>query len=168
MKVFVAGGTGAIGGHAVSALVRSGHQVTVLARTPEKAALLSKLGVRPVMASIFDRGALKEAFVGQHAVVNLATAIPPTTKFMQTKAWADNNRVRTEGSAAIVDAAVQAGVPRVVQESVSMIYRDRSDVWIDEDWPTDHFRWRMQTTPPKREQIASQPRGLCGRGRGWL
>src|SRR5215204_5353926 len=52
MKVFVAGGTGAIGGHAVPALVRSGHQVTALARTPEKAALLSKLGVRPVIASI--------------------------------------------------------------------------------------------------------------------
>jgi len=139
MKVFVAGGTGAIGGHAVPALVRSGHQVTALARTPEKAALLSKLGVRPVMASIFDRAALKDAFVGHHAVVNLATAIPPTTKFMQSKAWADNSRVRAEGSAAIVDAAVQAGVPRVVQESVSMIYRDRGDVWIDEDWPTDNF-----------------------------
>jgi nucleoside-diphosphate-sugar epimerase len=139
MKVFVAGGTGAIGGHAVPALVRSGHQVTALARTPEKAALLSKLGVRPVVASIFDRAALKDAFVGHHAVVNLATAIPPTSRFMQTKAWADNNRVRIEGSAAIVDAAIEAGVSRVVQESVSMIYRDRGDDWIDEDWPTDNF-----------------------------
>jgi uncharacterized protein YbjT (DUF2867 family) len=98
MKVFVAGGTGAIGGHAVPALVRSGHQVTVLARTPEKAALLSKLGVSPVIASIFDRAALKNMFAAHHAVVNLATAIPPTTKFMQTKAWADNNRVVSAGS----------------------------------------------------------------------
>src|SRR5215204_4794989 len=119
MKVFVAGGTGAIGVHAVPALVRSGHQVTALARTPEKAALLSSLGARPVMVSIFDRAALKDAFTAHHAVVNLATAIPPTLRFMQMEMWADNNRVRIEGSAAIVAAAVDAGVSRVVQESVS-------------------------------------------------
>jgi nucleoside-diphosphate-sugar epimerase len=139
MKVFVAGGTGAIGGHAVPALVRAGHEVSALARTPEKAALLSKRGATPMMVSIFDRGALKDAFMGHHAVVNLATAIPPTSKFMQTKMWADNDRVRTEGSAAIVDAAIEAGVSRVVQESVSMLYRDRGDAWIDEDSPTDNF-----------------------------
>jgi uncharacterized protein YbjT (DUF2867 family) len=42
MKVFVVGGTGAIGGHAVPALVRAGHTVTALARTPEKAAQLTR------------------------------------------------------------------------------------------------------------------------------
>src|SRR5262245_29931441 len=30
----------------------------------------------------------------------------------------------------------EAGVPRLVQESVSMIYRDHAAEWIDEDWPT--------------------------------
>src|SRR6266536_3467045 len=44
MKVFVTGGTGAIGGHAVPALVRVGHTVTALARTAEKAALLVPAG----------------------------------------------------------------------------------------------------------------------------
>src|SRR5215204_5407107 len=57
MKVFVAGGTGAIGGHAIPALVRAGHHVTALVRTPQKAALLSKRGATPVMVSIFDRAA---------------------------------------------------------------------------------------------------------------
>jgi nucleoside-diphosphate-sugar epimerase len=139
MKVFVAGGTGAIGGQAVPALVRAGHQVTALARTPEKAALLSRRGATPIMVSIFDRVALKDAFMEHQAIVNLATAIPPTSKFMQTKAWADNDRLRTEGAAAVVDAAIEAGVSRVVQESVSMLYRERHDVWIDEDSPTDNF-----------------------------
>jgi nucleoside-diphosphate-sugar epimerase len=139
MKVFVTGGTGAIGGHAVPALVRAGHMVTALARTPEKATQLSKQGASPITVSMFDRAALTEAFKGHDAVINLATAIPPTAKFMQTKAWANNDRVRTEGSAAIVDAAIAAGIPRVVQESVSMIYRDGGDAWIDEDWPTDNF-----------------------------
>ena len=139
MKVFVTGATGAIGSHAVPALVRAAHTVTALARTPEKAAQLSKQGASPVTVSIFDRTALAEAFKGHDAVVNLATAIPPTAKFMQTKAWTENDRVRKQGSATIIDAAIAAGVERVVQESVSMIYPDRGDAWIDEECPPDTF-----------------------------
>jgi nucleoside-diphosphate-sugar epimerase len=139
MKVFVIGGTGAIGGHTVPALVRAAHTVTALARTPEKAALLSKQGASPITVSIFDRTALIEALNGQDAVVNIASAIPPTSKFMQTKAWTENDRVRKQGSAAIIDAAIAAGVDRVIQESVSMIYPDRGDAWIDEECPPDNF-----------------------------
>jgi len=98
MKVFVIGGTGAIGGHAVPALVRAAHTVTALARTPEKAAQLSKQGASPITVSIFDRAALTEAFKGHDAVINIASAIPPTSKFMQIKAWADNDRVVQGGA----------------------------------------------------------------------
>jgi uncharacterized protein YbjT (DUF2867 family) len=93
MKVFVLGATGAIGGHAVPALVRAAHTVTALARTPEKAARLSQQGASLITVSIFDCTALTEAFKGHDAVVNLASAIPPTAKFLQTKAWTENDRV---------------------------------------------------------------------------
>lgn len=139
MKVFVVGGTGAMGSHVVPTLVRAAHTVTALARTPEKAAQLSKQGALPITLSIFDRAALTEAFSGHDAVINLASSIPPTWKFFQTKAWADDDRVRREGSAAIVDAAIAAGVGRVVQESVSMIYPDRREAWIDEGCAPDNF-----------------------------
>lgn len=139
MKVFVAGGTGAIGGHAVRALVAVGHVVSALARSPEKAAALADQGAVPVAVSIFDRSALTAVFAGHDAVVNLTSAIPPMTQFMRTKAWEANDRVRTEGSAAIADAAVAAGVDRVVQESVSMLYPDRGAEWVDEDVPTDRY-----------------------------
>ena len=139
MRVFVLGGTGAIGRYAVAALVRAGHAVTALARTPERAALLGSQGAVPVTVSIFDRAGLREAFAGHDAVVNLATAIPKTSKFMRTKAWAANDRIRIEGSAAIVDGAIAAAVPRLVQESVSMLYRDGGQAWIDEECPTDRF-----------------------------
>ncbi len=139
MNVFVVGGTGAIGGHAVPALVRAGHTVTALARTPEKAVQLSKQGASPITVSMFDRAALTEVFKRHDAVINLATAIPPTSQFMQTKAWVTNDRIRKEGSATIVDAAIAASVGRVVQESVSMIYPDRGAAWIDEDCAPDNF-----------------------------
>ena len=139
MKVFIAGGTGAIGSHAVPALIKAGHTVTALARTPEKAAILTKQGAKPVTVSIFDRAALTAAFARHDAVINLTSAIPPMTQFMRTAAWRDNDRVRTEGSAAIVDAAMAAGVTRVLQESVAMLYPDGGTAWIDEDVPTDRY-----------------------------
>lgn len=139
MRVFVTGGTGAIGRHAVPALVEAGHWVTALARTPAKAALLREQGAIPAEVSIFDREALTQAFAGHDAIVNLASAIPPMTKFIRSKPWRDNDRVRIEGSAAVVDAAIAAGVGRVVQESVSMVYPAGGSDWIDEDVPPDRF-----------------------------
>jgi nucleoside-diphosphate-sugar epimerase len=139
MKVFVTGGTGAIGRPAVMALVAAGHGVTALARSSRKAEELTALGARPVAVSIFDRAGLAGAMAGHAAVVNLATAIPPMTRFMRRSAWAENDRIRSEGSAAVVDAALDAGVARVVQESVCMLYRDGGAGWVDEDTPTDAY-----------------------------
>src|SRR5262249_34840248 len=85
------------------------------------------------------------------AVVNIASAIPPTSRFLQKKAWTADDRVRREGSAAIVDAAIAGGVGRLVQESVSMIYPDRGATWIDEGCPPDHF-------PMARAHLAAEAR----------
>ncbi len=76
MKVFVTGGTGAIGGHVIPALINEGHAVSSLARTPDKAAALAKQGATPVSVSVFDRSALTAAVTGHDAIANLATAIP--------------------------------------------------------------------------------------------
>lgn len=139
MRVFVTGATGAIGRQAVPALVAAGHEVSALARTPAKAAVLRGQGATPVEVSLFDASALSAAFAGHDAVANLATAIPPMSKFMSARAWAANQRVRTEGSAAVVDAALSAGVGRLVQESLCMLYADGGAAWIDEDAPTDRY-----------------------------
>jgi nucleoside-diphosphate-sugar epimerase len=149
MRVFVTGATGAIGSHVIPALLREGHTVTALARTPEKAAVLTRQGAKAVAVSIFDRPTLTAAFAGHDAIANLASAIPPMTQFMRLRAWAANDRVRTEGSAAVVDAALAAGVGRVVQESVSMLYHDQRASWIDEDQPIDQY-------PLARANIAAE------------
>jgi nucleoside-diphosphate-sugar epimerase len=139
MKVFVTGGTGAIGRHAVPALLAAGHEVTALARSDEKAAALMRQGATPARVSLFDRVQLVSAVRGHDAIVNLATALPASGDFHKQSAWADNIRIRSEGSATVVDAALEAGVPRLLQESVCMIYRDGGARWLDESWPTDDF-----------------------------
>ena len=139
MRVFVTGGTGAIGGYAVPALTAAGHDVTAMARSDAKAAVLQQQGATAVKVSLFDRDALTAAFRDHSAVVNLASALPPPARFMFKSAWRECHRIRTQGSATVVDAALSAGVGRVVQESVAMIYRDGGPRWIDEDWPVDHY-----------------------------
>jgi NAD(P)-dependent dehydrogenase (short-subunit alcohol dehydrogenase family) len=140
MRVFVTGGTGAVGRHTIPALVQQGHTVTALARTPAKAAAaLTAQGATAVLVSLFDRAALAAAFAGHDAVINLASAIPPMRRWMSAKVWRNNDRVRTEGSAAVVDAALAADVGLVVQESVSMLYRDQGAGWVDEDAPVDRY-----------------------------
>ncbi|MEV6279213.1 NAD(P)-dependent oxidoreductase [Nocardia sp. NPDC051832] len=139
LKIFVAGGTGAIGRYVVPALVNSGHQVSALARTPASAAALAADGARPVDISLFDRQALAHVLTGHDAIVNMATALPSTARFLSDKAWRRNEYVRIEGSAALFDAATAVGVGRIVQESVAMVYPDGGAAWIDESTGPDRY-----------------------------
>jgi nucleoside-diphosphate-sugar epimerase len=129
MRVFVTGATGAIGRYVVPGLVAAGHEVTGLARSDDKAAQLAAQGAKAAHVSLFDPEALRDVFAGHDAVANLATAIPRSAR---RSAWAENDRIRTEGSRAVVDAAIAAGVDRLVQESITFPYADGGDEWIDE------------------------------------
>jgi nucleoside-diphosphate-sugar epimerase len=131
MRVFVAGATGVAGRRAVAQLVAAGHEVTGIARTPEKEARLRALGARPVGVSLFDPGALRAAVAGHDAVVNLATKIPPLAKAARAAAWAENERIRREASGHLVDAAIAAGAKVFVQESLAFLYGEHGDEWVD-------------------------------------
>jgi nucleoside-diphosphate-sugar epimerase len=137
MKVFVTGGTGAIGRYVVPALIDAGHEVTALARDDAKAERLEAQGAQVIRVSLFDKDALTHAFAGHDAVANLATAIPPMKEAFRPSAWETNTRIRTEGSTAVVDAALAADVPRLIQESISFMYADQGDQWIDESGAID-------------------------------
>lgn len=136
MRIFFAGGTGVVGRRAVPALVGRGQEVTVVVRSPEKAAQVRSMGARPFEVSLFDPGRLEAAVDGHDAVVNLATSIPPFSRAFRASAWHLNDRIRREGSANLVRAALAAGVGRYVQESVAFLYRDGGDRWLDESAPT--------------------------------
>ena len=147
MKVFVAGATGVLGKRAVRLLVEAGHQVTGVARSAEKAALLKSLGATPVSVDLFDPVDVKGAVAGHDAVLNLATHIPPISRAAMPGAFAENNRIRREVSRNLVDGAVATGAERYVQESISFNYEDAGDRWIDEDSPlapTSDFRAALE------------------------
>ncbi len=131
MKVFLTGGTGAVGRPALPLLVAAGHDVTAVVRSPAKRAAAEAAGATPVAVDLFDAGAVREAVAGHEAVVNLATHIPSLMAAMRPSAWATNDRLRREASAHLVDAALAAGAGRFVQESIVFTYPDCGDRWID-------------------------------------
>ena len=60
MRVFVAGGSGAIGRLLVPMLIEAQHHVTALTRSPERAAALAAMGAVPVVADVYDKAVLAE------------------------------------------------------------------------------------------------------------
>jgi nucleoside-diphosphate-sugar epimerase len=136
-KIFVAGATGVLGRRAVARLVVAGHEVTGVARSDEKAELLRALGATPVAVDLFDATAVKGAVDGHDVVANLATHIPSLSKAALPGAWSENDRLRGQASEHLVDGALATGASRYIQESISFMYADAGDRWIDEDGDLD-------------------------------
>ncbi|WP_433444987.1 NAD-dependent epimerase/dehydratase family protein [Nonomuraea sp. CA-141351] len=72
MRVFVTGATGYIGGSVADRMLRDGHQVTGLVRSPDKARMLERIGVTPVLGTLDDQVLLAEQAQAADAVVNAA------------------------------------------------------------------------------------------------
>jgi len=131
----ITGSTGVIGRRAVRELLAAGHRVTGVTRSARGRDLLEGLGARAVEADVFDEASLRCVFDGADAVVNLLTHIPSIDRMADRSAWEENDRLRTDASAAIARAAGAAGAQRLVQESIAFVYADGGDAWLDEDAP---------------------------------
>ena len=134
-QVIVTGSTGVIGQRAVRELLAAGHRVTGVTRSARGRERLKRLGACAVGADVFDEPSLRRAFDGADSVVNVLTHVPGADRMADLSAWAENDRVRTEASAAIARAARAAGVQHLVQESIAFVYADGGDAWLDEQAP---------------------------------
>lgn len=134
-EIIVTGSTGVIGRRAVRELLAGGHRVTGVTRSDRGRERLESLGARAVEADVFDEASLRRVFGGADAVVNVLTHVPSPERMADPAAWAENDRLRTEASAAIARAAQSAGARRLVQESIAFVYADGGDAWLGEDAP---------------------------------
>jgi nucleoside-diphosphate-sugar epimerase len=133
MKVFLAGATGVLGRPTAQALIEAGHEVRGTARGEEKSRLLRSLGAEPVSVDLFDADAVKTAVAGSEAVLHFATKIPSLTRMRWKRAWRENDRLRTDATRNLVDAAIATGSSTFVYESITFIYGEHGDEWVGED-----------------------------------
>src|SRR5689334_17568300 len=149
MRVFLAGGTGAIGQRLVPHLVARGHDVTATTRDPDKAELLFTLGATPMLMDGLDGASVGEAVARAQpdAIIHEMTALSGTPDFKHFDRWfAATNRLRTEGTEHLLAAAKASGVKRFVAQSFTGWSNARSGGWVKtEDDPLDPHPLREQS-----------------------
>jgi nucleoside-diphosphate-sugar epimerase len=138
MNVFVAGGLGAIGRRLVPLLVEAGHDVAATTRAPEKERAIFDLGAKPCVVDGLDREAVLDAVsrAEPEVVVHEMTGLSAVTNLRNfDRAFAETNRLRTEGTDNLLEAARAAGVRRVVAQSFAgwNYERSGSSVKTEED-----------------------------------
>jgi nucleoside-diphosphate-sugar epimerase len=133
--IVITGSTGVIGRRALREVLAAGHSVAGVTRSAGGRERLEGLGARAVEADVFDEASLLRAFDGADVVINVLTHVPSADRMADPSAWAENDRLRTDASAAIARAAQAARVQRLVQESIAFVYADGGDAWLDEDAP---------------------------------
>jgi len=117
LKIIVAGSTGVIGRLLLPKLAQAGHEVFGMTHRPERSALIRETGAKEIVVDAFDREGIRSAMldIRPDAIIHQLTALSD---------WnlENNARIRIEGTRNLVDAALAAGVKRMVAQSISWAY----------------------------------------------
>src|SRR5262249_44442353 len=116
MLVLVTGGTGFVGSHSIAALVRAGHHVRVLARSPGRVSdALGPLGIGDVESAsgdVTDPEAVERALEGCEAVVHAASVFS-----MDARKADEMNSVNVRGTEVVLGSAHRLGLDPIVHVS---------------------------------------------------
>jgi len=160
MKIFIAGGTGAIGRVLVPLLVNAGHKVVALTRFADRTAQLGQMGALPVVGDVHDELRLARLVAESEAEV----VIHQLTAFgaKHGDPYAETIRVRIEGTRSLIAAARAARVRRFIAQSISFMCAPFGSGLTDEETPL-----YLDSRPAVRalaEAIASLERQTLGAG----
>jgi 2-alkyl-3-oxoalkanoate reductase len=120
MKVFIAGATGVVGRRLVPLLVAGGYEVTGSTRSAEKEGWLREVGAQPVVVDALDRDAVMRAVLraAPEVVIHELSGLSAAKSFKRfDDEFALTNRLRTEGTDYLLEAARAVGAKRFIAQS---------------------------------------------------
>ena len=125
-RIFLAGATSAVGRRMLPLLREARYEVTGTTRVASKAEEMRAAGITPAVVDVYDRAALKVAMRAARSTWS-STSSPicrPGSRRSQLMAEGliRSARVRIEGTRNLVDAALGAGVRRLVAQSIAFVY----------------------------------------------
>jgi nucleoside-diphosphate-sugar epimerase len=158
VRVFTAGASGAVGSRLVPQLIDAGHEVVGTFNSPASAERVRTLGAQPVALDLLNARAVRKAVLESEpeAIIHQATALA-NARFGRSldRTFAQTNRLRTEGTDALLAAAHEAGVRRFVAQSfASYRYAREGGPVKTEDDPLD------PTPPPNTLETNAAMRHL--------
>ena len=125
------GGGGFLGSLVVRRLVERGVEVEALARSEPAAAVITRLGARPLRGDITDPDVLRVVTRGADAVYHVAGAYRIGIKESEHEAMFKTN---VDGTTLVLDAAVAASVPRIVYVSTLAVFGNTHGTVVDETY----------------------------------
>ncbi len=128
MKLFVTGATGFVGRYAAARLIERGHRLVCAVRPASQVDDLTRLGATLAPVDLQDRRALRPAMDGCDGVIHMAGVY----SFWEPDPDA-YRRVNVEGTRAVLEAALEAGVGTVVLASTMLVYGTPADRPFTED-----------------------------------
>jgi dihydroflavonol-4-reductase len=154
----VTGATGLLGSHVTRLLVERGDDVRVTVRPRSRLQNLTALDVDQVECDVLDRGAVRRAVRGVERVFHVAG-------LTNLRADADTHyRVNVEGTAIVLEEALNAGVQRCVYtSSVAAIGPAPRGSTADERQPFRAGRYGLPYINAKHEAEKEALR-VCGQG----
>jgi nucleoside-diphosphate-sugar epimerase len=153
VKVFVTGGTGFIGGRMVAKLRERGDEVVALVRNPEKAADLKRVGAELVKGDLTTVDAIRRGVEGCDACVHGAAIYKVGIPKSQHEEMFETN---VRGTERVLDAATQAGVPKILYVSTINVFGNTGGEIVDESYerPGDDFLSYYDRTKYEAHQVA--------------
>lgn len=157
MKVLVTGGTGFVGPKIVHALRAREHEVRALVRSARKARALEAWGCELAEGDVTDAASVRGAVAGCEAVVHLVAIIVGKRAAFE--------RVMTQGTRDLVEAAREEGVGRLVLMSALGVNEQTKDLV-----PYYGAKWEMEQTvfDSGLEHVIFRPSFVFGRDGGVL
>jgi nucleoside-diphosphate-sugar epimerase len=121
MRLFITGGSGAVGRAFLPQAEAAGHLLTAPGRDD---------------LDLFDQAAVTAAVSGADTVIHLATQIMPLHELSNPQAWRENDRLRSEASQVLVTAGLQADTAAYLQPTVTFVYPP--DIPVSEQTPVSN------------------------------
>jgi len=108
VNIFLTGAAGYIGGTLAQRLVKEGHTVHGLVRSPEKARLLEQTGIVPILGTLDDGAILRKAASEADAVINAASSDHRAAVETLVDALTGSEKllIHTSGSSIVYDDAL--------------------------------------------------------------
>lgn len=119
MKIFMTGATGFIGGATAKHLIEQGHQLTCLVRDRSKASDLETLGCGLVDGDLSSRPRLAGQMTGHDALLHNAALYEVGIPRERIPAL---RKANVEGTVNVLEAALEAGIPRVLYVSTCAVF----------------------------------------------